>query len=219
MAATKVDKPRQPSRARGHTRFEAFLNSAEVLLRDRDAVAISLQDVAKHANAPLASVYHYFPSNAALFLELARRYLAAFGAMYDVDLTPGPGGGWPELCRRYSDRSRRYYEEHPTTMRLLLGPDFGWRIRESDLESNLRIGRRQLEAVRRHFDVPDSPHLVEKFALSITISDSIWSLSYLRHGHITPAMAEEASSAKEAYLALHLPVRAPRAAATDEPER
>jgi AcrR family transcriptional regulator len=208
-AADRTEAPRQPRRARGHARYEALLNAGDALLREHDAAAISLQDLAREAAAPLASVYHYFPNPAALFLGLAQRYVMAFDALYAAPLRRVPDN-WPALCRLLWNRARGFYEANPAAMKLFLGPDVGWRIRQTDLESNIRLGQRQLDLVRRHFHIPDDPALLQRFALSITISDSIWSVSYIRHGRITDAMAREAADAREAYLALYLPLRAPR---------
>ncbi|WP_160000095.1 TetR/AcrR family transcriptional regulator [Roseomonas sp. 18066] len=208
-AEERAETPRQPQRARGHARFEALLNAAEALLREQDAAAISLQDVARLAEAPLASVYHYFPNPSALFLGLAQRSLLAFDDLYARPVGRVPDS-WPALCRILWNRARLFYEENPAAMKLFLGPDVGWKIRQTDLESNSRLGQRQHELVRQHFHIPDDPEMARRFALSITISDSIWSLSYIRHGTITDAMAKEAADAREAYLALYIPLRAAR---------
>ncbi|WP_419897060.1 TetR/AcrR family transcriptional regulator [Roseomonas sp. USHLN139] len=205
----RAETPRQPQRARGHARFETLLNAADQLLREQPAATISLQDVARLAEAPLASVYHYFPNPTALFLGLAQRYVLAFDTLYASPVERIPDN-WPALCRILWSRARQFYEENPAAMRLFLGPDVGLKIREADLESNNRLGRRQHDLVQRHFHIPDDPELLRRFALSITISDSIWSLSYIRHGGITDAMAREAADAREAYLALYIPLRAAR---------
>ena len=207
MAKTYPDGPRQPLRARGRSRYEALLDAADQLLLDRPPGLVSLQDVARQAKAPLASVYHYFPSTTAIFLGLAQRYHVLFEAVYDEPI-PAPPATWPELNRLIAQRGRRVYETHPTTMRLFLGADIGGRIREADLDANRRFGERQYRLLRQHFLIPDDPGLIEKLALAVTISDAIWSLSYIRHGRLTDAMVEEATRAKEAYLAAYIPLRA-----------
>ena len=135
--------------------------------------------------------------------------MLAFDTLYASPVESIPDN-WPALCRILWSRARQFYEENPAAMRLFLGPDVGLKIREADLESNNRLGRRQHDLVQRHFHIPDDPELLRRFALSITISDSIWSLSYIRHGGITDAMAREAADAREAYLALYIPLRAAR---------
>jgi hypothetical protein len=44
----------------------------------------------------------------------------------------------------------------------------------------------------------------------VTITDAIWSLSYIRNGRLTDDMVEEAIQANEAFLAAYIPLRAGR---------
>ena len=65
--------PREPQRARGRARYEILLDAADAALAERNGSEITLVDAASRAGVPLASVYHYFPSNVALLVGLARR--------------------------------------------------------------------------------------------------------------------------------------------------
>jgi AcrR family transcriptional regulator len=209
MNNQRAELPRQPLRSRGRSRYGALLDAADKLLVDRPPALISLQDVARQAKAPLASVYHYFPSSAAIFVGLAERYHVMFEALYDEPVSRVPPT-WPELSRLLARRSRALYDRHPTTMRLFLGADIGGKIREVDLDANRRLGERQYKLIRENFLVPDEAELIDKFAIAVTLSDAIWSLSYIRHGRITEELAEEAALAKENYLASYIPLRARR---------
>jgi AcrR family transcriptional regulator len=209
MTETRPDMPRQPLRARGRSRYEALLDAVDALLRNSPPALISLQDVARQAQAPLASVYHYFPNSTAAFLGLAQRYHSLFEAVYEDPIATVPET-WPELIRLLIGRSRGVYDAYPTTMRLFLGADVAGRIREADLDANQRFGQRQYELLRRYFLIPEDPRLIDKLAISVTITDAIWSLSFIRNGRLTDEMVEEAIQAKEAYLAAYIPLRAGR---------
>ncbi|MBP0496151.1 TetR/AcrR family transcriptional regulator [Pararoseomonas indoligenes] len=209
MVETRPDTPRRPLRARGRSRYEALLDAVDALVRQGPPASISLQDVAREAGAPLASVYHYFPNSTAAFLGLAQRYHRFFEAVYEEPIPEMPET-WPGLNRLWAARGRRVYETHPATMRLFLGADVAGRIREADLDANRRFGEHQYRLLRQHFLIPEDPSLVDRLAIGVTISDSIWSLSYIRHGRLTDEMVEEAARAKEAYLAAFIPPRAAR---------
>jgi len=219
MAEPRPDTPRRPLRARGLSRYEALLDAVDALVRDRPPASISLQDVAREAGAPLASVYHYFPNSTAALLGLAQRHHRRFEAVYEEPIAAVPEA-WTELNRLWAARARRVYETHPTTMRLFLGADVAGRVRDADLSANRRFGEHQYRLLRQHFLIPEDPGLVDKLAIGVTISDAIWSLSYIRHGRLTDGMVEEAARAKEAYLAAFIPLRAARRteAATAAPE-
>lgn len=206
--------PRQPKRARGLARFERLLDAAELLLGSGSTDALTLASVAAMARVPLASVYHYFPSIVALLSGLARRYFEDFERLMDVRLPHATLRSWTDLCRAHAAAGRRYYETHPAAMRLLLSADCGTQVRLSDRAMNLRFAEAQYRAYCRHFLMPPGKYPVERCAIAITISDSVWSLSYDRHGRITDALAEEALSARLAYLCLYLPARSEK---RDEP--
>ncbi len=192
-------------RARGQARQETLLDAADQLLLEREASQISLQDVSQAADTPLASVYHYFANAPALFESLANRHLKRIETIYDQELSPAQTGTWQDMLRGFSDLARAYYNGNPAVMRLFLGPDVGWRIRQSDLETNIRFGRRQYSLLQRAFHIPEDRLLPEKLAMSLSIADAVWSVSYIRFGNVTDAMAEEAFRARFAYLGLYIP--------------
>jgi AcrR family transcriptional regulator len=207
-AAANPMLPRDPQRARGRLRYEKLLDAAASLLGNGDGSTVTLNDAATLAGVPLASVYHYFPSNTALLVGLARRYFRDFEDLMDVRVPHSSLRSWTDLCRAHAAAGRHYYERNTSAMRLLLGAGFGAPIRQSDLAANLRFASAQYHAYNRHFVMPTGDYPVEHCAVAITISDSIWSLSYNRHGRITDALAEEALAARLAYLRLYLPERA-----------
>jgi AcrR family transcriptional regulator len=64
-----------PRQERSRTRQLALLNAAEEILGEVGADGLKMREVARRANLPIASVYHYFPSAAALIRTLVERML------------------------------------------------------------------------------------------------------------------------------------------------
>ena len=58
--------PREPQQARGKARYEILLDAAESILAEQNGSEVTLLAAASRASVPLASVYHYFPSNMAM---------------------------------------------------------------------------------------------------------------------------------------------------------
>jgi AcrR family transcriptional regulator len=208
MPDTNLQLPRAPQRARGRVRYENLLDAVDTLMADRDAGAVTIQDTALQADVPLASVYHYFPSNTALLVGLARRYLRDVEALLDTPLDHRALRQWSDICRWHVETARRFFIERPVAMKLLLGTDCGSQVRDTDREANNRLGHAGLATFQRHFVLPESPDLAERCSLAVTISDSILSVSYSRHRTVTEAMAEEAFRARVAYLRLYFPEHA-----------
>jgi len=198
-------RPGPPQRqARGRLRIEKILDAADQVIARQDVTDLSLQDVAQQAQLPPASLYHYFSTSQSLLMELARRYHTAFEALASHRIDHGQLTQWSDLCVFHADLALRFYHEHPVAMRLFLGPQNGWEIRAADLATNWRIGGLYYRKLIQHFMVAESSMLEEAFAISVTISDSIWALSFARSGSVEPDMAAEAMRARLAYLRLYV---------------
>ncbi|WP_378941394.1 TetR/AcrR family transcriptional regulator [Mesorhizobium sp. ANAO-SY3R2] len=202
--------PRRPTRAPGRKRYETLLDSAEQLLATRPIASLTLQEVADHADCPIASIYHYFPSIAAVYVGLAERYHGQFRQIFIDPIDIKAVHGWQDICRIHSERGRQVYARNPAAVQLFLGPDIGSQMRQMDLEYNKEFGLLQYRTMQSLFVVPEKRMVVEHLAISTTISDAIWSLSYALHKRITKELAEEAMRAKLAYLSLYIPPCAPR---------
>jgi AcrR family transcriptional regulator len=199
------DRPAGPQRqARGLLRIERILDAADALIQRAGTVEIGLQEVAKAAGLPAASIYHYFATTPALLMALARRYHAGFEVLAARRIDHGRLVQWSDLCAIQAEQALRFYREHPVAMRLFLGPQGGWEVRVADLATNRRIGAIYYRRLIQHFVVAESPALGDAFDVSVAISDAIWSLSYARSGTVEPAMATEALRARVAYLRLYV---------------
>ena len=74
----------------------------------------------------------------------------------------------------------------------------------------MRVARIYCRKLVQHFAMEAGPALEEAFAIAVTVSDAIWSLSFARHGRIEPALAEEAMRARLAYLRLYVGAFVPK---------
>ncbi|MEM8606119.1 MAG: TetR/AcrR family transcriptional regulator [Myxococcota bacterium] len=202
-------RPRRPVRASGIARYESLLDALEELLTRKETEEIGLPELARVADAPVASVYHFFPEMSAALVALAERYMDRFVEMMEQPFDMARVGSWEDLLVQASERSREYYNAHPVVLKLILGPDQSWSIREMDLQNNRRLARFFLAACAKHFEFPTSDSLVAVFEVAITMNDAVWSLSYARHGSITDAFAREAQRAVRGYLRGYLPAFAP----------
>src|ERR1700761_676064 len=64
-----------PQQERSRARQRALLDAAEEILGEVGADGLKMREVARRANLPIASVYHYFPSAPALIRTLVERML------------------------------------------------------------------------------------------------------------------------------------------------
>jgi AcrR family transcriptional regulator len=159
---------------------------------------------------PRASVYHYFPSNIAVIVGVAQRYLKLFEDLLSQPVDHAALTSWTDIVREHGRLSLRLYNENAVATKLILGGDGYSQIRALDLALNERLARRYMATYRRHFVLSDDPALDDRCAIAISLMDAVTSLSYSRHGRVTPELVEEAVQARIAYLRLYLPECAPK---------
>lgn len=110
-----------PAQRRTVEKTAALLSACEVLLLELPSEQITATMICERAGVTRTSMYHFFPSKVDVYDALAHRYHEALrerivssfpaGAQHDY------GEAWHGVIAVY----RRYFEEHPAAMVLLLG--------------------------------------------------------------------------------------------------
>lgn len=200
---------RRPSQQRSRDRFESILDGAERLLERLDPSDISIHKIAAEAGISAPSIYHFFPEAPLVFAALAERYLLGFqqrmGKGQFARMTT-----WQELQTQQFRSSRDYFNAHAAVRKVLLGPALSFDIRTRDLNSDAIIAAKSIELMKRLFELPPVPDLLDRWVELIVINDAIWALSIHRHGTITDEMEEQARRARTAYTRTFLPEYLPR---------
>jgi AcrR family transcriptional regulator len=75
---------RAPQRKRGELRVAALLESAAAVFAERGYAAATMTEIAARAQAPIGSLYQFFPSKEALGTALMQRYLQLAAAALEV---------------------------------------------------------------------------------------------------------------------------------------
>lgn len=202
--------PRAPQRIQGRLRFDLLVDTTDRLIGERGAGDLSLYDIAEAAGVPAASVYHFFPSTAAAVVAVAQRYLQIFEAIIGSNLEHADLASWRDIFRIIGERARVFYNSHEVARRLFLGSEYSWQVRMTDVQSNENYARILARTYEKHFFIPDPDYLCSKIEIAIGLSDSVWSLSCVRHNDITDAYAVEAELAYHAYLIRYIAELAPK---------
>jgi AcrR family transcriptional regulator len=71
----RTSRRSDPQQERSRARQRALLDAAEEILGEVGSDGLKMREVARRANLPIASVYHYFPSAPALIRMLVERML------------------------------------------------------------------------------------------------------------------------------------------------
>ena len=86
-AQDRVSPRSDPQQGRSRLRQQALLDAAEEVLGEVGAEGLKMREVARRANLPIASVYHYFPSAPALMRTLVERMLDDLRAILTEGVT------------------------------------------------------------------------------------------------------------------------------------
>jgi AcrR family transcriptional regulator len=201
--------PRAPSRGRGLLRFAALVDATETLLADRSPDDVGLYQIAEQAGVPPASVYHFFPTKEAAFLALAQRYLEGFRALHLAPVDAAALHSWQDLMAIDQRRAMDFHNAHPPAMKLFYGGYGGLETRQADIHFVEQTAGWMYRRFDAAFHMPFLREPARKFHISLAILDSIWAISYLRHGRITEDYYAEALDACVAYCRLFLPAETP----------
>lgn len=195
---------RRPRQKRSQERFEAILDAAERVLKDREPGDVSIYTLAEEADMSPASIYHFFPDAQHVFAALAERF---FGIFSDgVDPIPDtPFETWQSLVDFRYEASRRFYNANVAARKIIFGAGSNWTIRARDLELDRELALSALAQIRQGFILPEIPGLVDRVTETIVLNDSLWALYNHRYGYLPDHEEEHVRRARFAHMRTYLP--------------
>ena len=196
---------RRPKQQRGVIKFESILDAAHELIILKGVHNFSLYDIADHADVAVGSIYHFFPGIEAVFAALVERYGRDFEKIVSENIPLSDVEAWRDIIWLHIEKARHYINGNHQVLIMLLGPGQTWQTRQVDTVSDNVVARAMWENISEYFDIPATPDPAELLHYAIRILESIWQLSYQRHGKVTPEMQKETYRAMCAYLELYWP--------------
>lgn len=202
--AVKGDASRSPKQARSLARYNRLLDAAHELLQTLAPQDLGVYLVAKQAAIPPASAYHLFPTTTAIVGGLASRYQAQIKERVS-GAQPPSDGMWQTLLRSHMRDLVDLYNGNVPMMKVMVGTHSRF-ARDSQGEIFLDGLARALSHVgSTFFHMPAIKEAHRRFLVLLGVIDSVWALSYARHGQITPEYEREAEAAAVAYCRTFLP--------------
>jgi AcrR family transcriptional regulator len=210
-SATKPSRskavPRRPTRGPGILRFNSLLDATERLLADHSPDDIGLYQIGEAAEAPMASVYHFFPTRDAAFLALAERYLQGFRALGEEPVQASALRSWQDLAAIDQRRAVDFYNSHPPALKIFYGGYGSLETRQADIRYTRALAASLHHRLDAAFHMPPLRDATTKFHIALALLDAVWAISFEAHGRITEAFYEEGKAAFVAYCSLFLPPR------------
>ncbi len=203
-------RARSPARKQGVIRFNELLDATEALLSEHDPESVGIHQIAERAGVLPGSAYHFFPTKEAAFLALVERHQQEFDRLYNQPISPQHLVSWQSMLTVQFERAAQYYNSNPAAMKIILGGYATVELYKADIR-HIRFNSEQVyEYLDQHFHMPFLRDRADKFEVCFTIIDSIWSISFMKHGSITDQYFEEGVDASLAYCHLFLPQKMER---------
>jgi AcrR family transcriptional regulator len=195
---------RRPRQKRSQERFEAILDAAARVLKDREPGDVSIYTLAEEAEMSPASIYHFFPDAQHVFAALAERYFGIFSeGMNPVSDTPF--ATWQSLVDFRYEASRCFYNANIAARKIIFGAGSNWTIRARDLELDRELALSAIAQIRHCFVLPEIPGLVDRVTETIVLNDSLWALYNHRYGYLPDHEEEYVRRARFAHMRTYLP--------------
>ena len=108
-------------RKRGKERRELLIKAAYDLLCEQPVEEIAFIDIARRANIPEGSAYHFFSNKFDVFSALAEELTNHFIKALKKPFKKGEIMSWQQLADEFVNRGVRVYRKHPPASKLFLG--------------------------------------------------------------------------------------------------
>ena len=192
-------------RKKGIERRNQILSTIRGLLRGGAINDIALGDVAKSANIPASSIYHFYASVDEILVDLIEEFrkdvlmfMEERGQQFETD-------SWQALVDWLVETTKDFYVEHHEYQQLILSGQAKANIKLVDRDSDDLIAKLIVAAFNERFDLPRLPNFEQTSYIALEIVDLIFSLSVQKYGEIRKEYVEEAKLASKSYLRAYLP--------------
>jgi AcrR family transcriptional regulator len=171
----RMSRRSDPQQERSRARQRALLDAAEEILGEVGADGLKMREVARRANLPIASVYHYFPSAPAIIRTLVERMLGELRAILAQGVVRSKGASVSEAEHALVaiiDAAGDFMESRPTLPAVWGAMRGAPELRALDLadtEGNAQILAPAIGAL-----LPRAP-AEDVEALALVIIEGVWS--------------------------------------------
>lgn len=190
---------------RGVRRRKRMVDAARHFLMSRDPQQISFKEIAKLAEVPEGSAYHFFANKYDLFGALAHEIGEEFATEAAKSLDEDDISTWQAFFAVLIDRSTAMYRADPVARKVLLGSTMPNEIKNIDQENVEAYVATVVELLHKKFVLPQIPQLSQRLVYALTIVDAIFELDLSSHENLSEEIVEEAKFAMIGYLSNFFP--------------
>jgi AcrR family transcriptional regulator len=190
---------------RGVQRRKRLVDAARYFLETRDPQEISFKEIAKQAEVPEGSAYHFFANKYDLFSALATDLGEVFAAVAAKPIDDDKINSWQDFVATLIDRSAEIYRNDPVARKVLLGSTMPHEIKNVDKESVEAYIATMEARFNELFVMPKIAQFSQRLVYALTMIDAIFELDYSANDNLSDEIIEEAKLAMVGYLSNFIP--------------
>lgn len=141
--AATTELTRVPKQARSRKKFDAILAEALRLIQERGYEQVSVREIARGAELPIASVYQYFPNKLSIVRQLWEGYTASLGLVLGAELSAlvaAPSEATrARVIGNVVDHMVAHHRDNPAFLEVWRAVDGAPELRALNREDNLRV--------------------------------------------------------------------------------
>ena len=200
---------------RGVLRRAAMVDAAITLLTKNNPQEISFKQIAKLAQVPEGSAYHFYANKYDLFVDVAKEMSRLFRDKQSQPIEREVET-WHDVMDALIDRGAEIYESNPVARELLIGSKTPPEIKQVDRDNDRKIAEIMIDRFSEKFQLPKLDDFDKVMFWVIELTDLMFSLSVREHGYIHKRYIKEAKRVARGYLSTYIPPVLPLADGPDK---
>ena len=141
--ASKASCRRVPQQPRSRKKVTTILNTAMRLFQESGMDQVSMREIAREADMPIATVYQYFPNKQAIVRQIWENYTSAIDRLLETELGSLRVEPTSQTVQRVVDRIEDsmadYYRRNPAFAEIRRCVDATPDLRRLNLEDTLKV--------------------------------------------------------------------------------
>ncbi len=190
---------------RGQRRRDQIVSVANELLEHQDIETLRLKDIAKAADIPLSSFYHFYPNMLTLLTDLTEKFSTQLGEYIVERLANVSALKWQQLVKEAISATSDFYKENYAYQQLILTGKAPSQIKQLDRQADSLLAVGLAKKLQQSYVLADIPNQAEIFFNAVEIVDLFLALDVQRENQITAKGEQEALRACLSYLRCYLP--------------
>lgn len=134
---------RVPQQARSREKFDAILSAALRLIHERGYEQVSMREIARDVDLPIASVYQYFPNKLSIVRQLWEGYTSELAGLLGAELQAVADAADEEGFRRavsnVVDHMVAHHRDNPAFLGIWRSVDGSPELRALNRQDTLRV--------------------------------------------------------------------------------